>query len=100
MVLRSAGYAVQEAYSRQQALVMACSDLVDVILICHTVPENEKQALVSAVRKQRSLIPVLCISDADFPPHIEHGCSVVSNTPDELLAIIHSAVAVLEQPGI
>jgi len=91
LLLRNAGYAVEEAYSRHQALAMVRSDLHDVLLICHTVPLNERRTLISAVRKQRFLMPVLCVSMSDWSG-TEDGCPVVSNTPSELLAAIDSAV--------
>jgi len=98
LLLRTSGYAVHEALSRLQALTMVHSDLIDVLLICHTVPENEKQTLVSAVRKQRLLIPILCISESEFPGPSSDGCTVISNMPAELLAAIDSAVN--EPPGL
>lgn len=98
MLLRDSGYVVQEAYSRHQALTLIRSDLVDILLICHTVPENETRVLVSAVRKQRLLIPILYVQETDYSASSKDGCSVVSNTPGELLAAIHSAVDQTPRP--
>lgn len=98
LLLRSAGYSVEEAYSRHQALARVRSDAIDVLLICHTVPDNEKRALISAVRKQRLLIPILYISDNEFRSRDEDGCCEVSNAPEVLLAAIDSAVR--EMPGL
>ncbi|HEY6349721.1 MAG TPA: hypothetical protein VI636_09950 [Candidatus Angelobacter sp.] len=92
LLLCKAGYAVEEAYSRHQALVLVDSDVIDVLLICHTVPENEKRALISAVRKQRLLIPILCISDRDFLSLPRQEYVVISNAPAELLSAIDFAV--------
>lgn len=97
LLLRDSGYVVQEAFSRQQALAQASSDLVDVLLICHTVPENESKALVSAVRKQRLMIPILCIGETDYSDPFKEGCTVIASTPQELLAAVHSAAK--EAPG-
>ena len=63
----------------------------DLLLICHTVLDNEKRALISAVRKQRHLIPILCMSESDFLPDPLEGATTVSNAPAELLAAIHAA---------
>lgn len=98
MLLRDSGFVVQEAFSRHQALSMTRSDLIDVLLICHTVPDNETQVLVSAVRKQRLLIPILCIQETDYSMPSRDGCIATPNTPQELLAAIHSAVK--ETPGL
>ncbi|HEY6253339.1 MAG TPA: hypothetical protein VI685_25565 [Candidatus Angelobacter sp.] len=86
MLLRNSGYTVEEAFSRHQAMILARSDLIDVLLICHTVPEMEKLALVSAVRRQRLLMPILCISDSDYLAPSTDGYKVVANAPAELLA--------------
>lgn len=92
LLLRNSGYEVTEAYSRHQALAFARSDATDLLLICHTVPENEQRALISAVHKQRLPIPILCMSESDFLPAPLEGSIMVSNTPAELLAEIDSAL--------
>jgi len=91
LLLRNSGYEVMEAHSRHQALALVRSAEIDVLLICHTVPENEQRALVSAVRKQRLLIRILCMSESDFLPAPIEGSTIVSNAPAELLAAIHLA---------
>lgn len=98
LLLRDSGYVVQEAYSRHQALTLIRSDLIDILLICHTVPENETQVLISAVRKQRLLIPILYILETDYSASSRDGCIVTPSTPQELLAAIHAAVK--ETPGL
>jgi len=90
LLLRSAGYLVEEAYSRDDAIAIACSDMIGLVLVCHTVPEDEKAAIISAVRKQESLVPIICIADHDYYQLRADACSVVSNTPAELLAAVSS----------
>lgn len=92
LLLRDSGFVVHEAFSRYQALSLTRSDLIDVLLICHTVPDNEAQVLVSAMRKQRLLIPILCIRETDYWASSRNGCIVASSTPQELLAAIRAAV--------
>jgi len=91
LLLRHAGYLVEEAYSRREAEEIARSDMIGLVLICHTVPEDEKAAIISAVRKQESLVPIICIADHDYYRLRADDCSVVSNTPAELLAAVSSA---------
>ena len=59
MVLRNAGYIVEEASSLHDALSLIPSDTVDLVLVCHSVPASEQDKLIQAVRKQRRLTPVL-----------------------------------------
>ena len=66
MVLETAGFAVIEAYSVSDALRLAQSDAVDLVLLCHTVPKSEQQRLLVAIRQRRRLMPVLCVLAHDF----------------------------------
>jgi DNA-binding response OmpR family regulator len=61
LILRNAGYLVDEAYSVDKAINLVEADAIDAVLICHTVSRNDQQALISTVRKKRRLMPVLCV---------------------------------------
>ena len=91
LLLHHAGYLVEEAYSRSEAEEIARSDMIGLVLICHTVPEEEKAAIISTVREQESLVPVICIADRDYYQVRADACHVVANTPAELLAAVNSA---------
>lgn len=91
LVLRHAGYTVQEVYTSRQAVEQARSDLVDLILICHTLSELERHLLISRIRKQR-MVPILCIRDSDFSAGSADGCKLVPSAPAELVAAVGSAV--------
>jgi DNA-binding response OmpR family regulator len=65
-VLRHSGYHVEETFSVTEALKRAQSDSIDAILICHSVPDNGVEKLVTAVRKTRALMPILCMRTHPF----------------------------------
>jgi DNA-binding response OmpR family regulator len=65
-MLREAGYPVVEAYSSNDAIRIAQSDAVDILLICHSVPRHQQRNLTIAVRHCRRLMPILCIIANDF----------------------------------
>lgn len=92
LVLSHAGYTVEEAYTGRQAVELAQGDLVDLILVCHTVSDPERQQLISLIRKQRRLVPILCLRDSDYSTGSVDGCKLVSNAPAELVAAVGSAV--------
>lgn len=62
LLLRGAGYVVDEAYDRAAALSRAQCDTVDALLICHTVPKSDKRWLIANVREKRRLLPILCLT--------------------------------------
>jgi DNA-binding response OmpR family regulator len=66
MLLRRAGFDVIEAYSTSDALRLAQSDAVDLTLVCHTLPKQEQRGIISAIRKYRRLMPILCIIAHNF----------------------------------
>jgi DNA-binding response OmpR family regulator len=57
LVLRAAGFSVEEAYSFATALTLG--EVVDVLLICHRWPGPDKKRLVSGVRNNRTPIPII-----------------------------------------
>jgi DNA-binding response OmpR family regulator len=61
LLLRNAGYAVEEAHTMDKAIVLVEADSIDLTIICHTVPKSEQTVLISFVREKRRLMPVLCI---------------------------------------
>lgn len=66
MMLRHAGFDVIEAYSASDALRLAQSDAVDLVLVCHTLPKQEQRSIIDAIRKYRRLMPILCVIANNF----------------------------------
>lgn len=96
-LLRQAGFVVDEAYNLNAALALVASDLVDILVLCHTIPGNEQRWLISQVRNERWLIPIICIHMRDYEL-AENGCVRVSNDPVELLDAVKAAIPA-GQPG-
>ena len=91
LVLESAGFDVIEAYSVTDALRLAQSDAVDLVLICHTVPKPEQKRLITAIRERRRLMPVLCVIAHDFAMAADN-CIITDNAPQLLLDALHKAL--------
>lgn len=90
LVLESAGFDVIEAYTVSDALRLAQSDAVDLVLICHTIPKPEQKRLVAVIHERRRLMPVLCVIAHDFVTPAEN-CFGASPTPQLLLDALRQA---------
>jgi CheY-like chemotaxis protein len=90
LVLRRAGYIVEEAYSLASALACAEKDSIDLLLICHTVPRGDQRRLVDTFHHWRRSLPILCITNSEYAVPAG-GCKPVENTPVELLDGVRSA---------
>jgi DNA-binding NtrC family response regulator len=91
IILESAGFDVIEAYSVSDALRLAQSDAVDLVLICHTLPKPEQKRLIAAIRERRRLMPVLCVIAHDFVIAAD-SCIITDNAPHLLLDALRTAV--------
>ncbi len=96
-VLRLSGYEVEETFSIAEASKSAQSDLIDALVICHTVPLDEKEQLVLAVRRTRKLMPILCVQ-AYQHDLIPDDCFSVENSPVGMLDAMREAIWVYKLP--
>jgi CheY-like chemotaxis protein len=84
MLLRQAGYEVIEAYSCEAALKeIECSHL-DLLLICHTVPAGEQDALIGRVKSVQPKLPIVCLAVGQFQP-LRKGCVPACSYAPEFL---------------
>ncbi|HEY3769622.1 MAG TPA: hypothetical protein VGN44_13195 [Candidatus Angelobacter sp.] len=91
------GYEVEETFTVEKASESAQSDLIDALVICHSVPEKEKEQLVNAVRKIRKLMPILCIR-AHQHELIPGDCAAVENSPVAMLDSVREAIQAYKSP--
>jgi len=96
-VLRHSGYDVEETFSLAEALTRAQSDSIDAILICHSVPDNGVERLVTSVRKTRALMPILCMRTHPYG-FAPRTCVPVENTPIAILNALKTANERCESP--
>jgi DNA-binding response OmpR family regulator len=92
LLLRGAGYAVDEAYTIDKAISLVEADSIDAVLICHTIPREDQQVLIATVREKRRLMPVLCIRSNSYET-APRTCTAVDNEPEALLATLKLATA-------
>lgn len=84
LILRGAGYLVEEAYTVDKAISLVEADSIDAMLICHTIARNDQQVLISAVREKRRLMPILCLRSYAYES-VPRTCTAVDNDPEVLL---------------
>lgn len=61
-VLQSAGYLVTSVLSSKQAIAQFLEGDFDLVVLCHSIPEKERQRLVSVIREHSSRTPIIFIS--------------------------------------
>ena len=92
MVLRRAGYSVEEVCRWHDAFSRAQADAIDAVMLCHTVPLKEQESFITGMRDKRRLMPIFCVvRRVAFDRCIEE-CIAVDSAPEELLAGLHSAL--------
>jgi DNA-binding response OmpR family regulator len=92
MVLRNAGYEVEEVYRWHDAFSRAKADAIDAVLICHTVPLMEQESLLTGIRAERGLLPVLCVVHHVVFDTCAKGCIAIGSAPEELVAGVRAAL--------
>lgn len=91
MVLRQAGFVVDEAYSPLGVLGLVKSDSIDAVLLCHTIPKDEQRWLIVSIRKARLLLPIISIK-ASVYDSAQDGCFIATNEPVDLLGVLRRAI--------
>jgi len=84
MLLRQAGYNVVEADSVDAVLHEIKSATVDLLLICHTVPSDEQDALIASVKSIKPRLPILCLATSPMRA-LPLGCMSAYSTAPEFL---------------
>jgi len=91
MLLREAGYEVAEIYSWGEAHRRSKSEIFNLLLICHTVPPDQREELIASLYSMRPHFPVLCL--ADEPVYFKsNGFSADSGATPEFLTDVNNAL--------
>lgn len=88
-VLRSAGYIVECEYVIEDAVRHFLSADFDLVLLCHSLSDEERQGFISRVREHRSSTPVLSVDLFDTRnPRGTSDDPKTENSPTALLNCI------------
>jgi DNA-binding response OmpR family regulator len=83
-VLRSAGYTVVSALSIEQAFQHFVSGDFDIVILCHSIPVQDRERLTSAVHSRSPNTPVVVVA-ARFSAMDRFADAMVENDPAVLL---------------
>ncbi|MGD0830346.1 MAG: hypothetical protein ABR907_05340 [Terracidiphilus sp.] len=68
-ILRSAGYIVVSVMSVREGIQRFQDGDFDLIMLCHTLPINDGERLISFIRASGSRILIVCVSEAESGQH-------------------------------
>lgn len=85
LVLQSAGYNVVSAFSIKEAVDRFQAGDFDLVLLCQSIPANDRDGLTARIRASGSSVPVVCVSGTLFSHHAVSDVTVGSE-PGALLS--------------
>jgi DNA-binding response OmpR family regulator len=90
-VLRTSGYVVVPAFTLGQAMDEFLQGDFDLVLLCHSIPENTRERLVDVLRKHTSRTPI--VSVASFEGQFDaFADATIENDPTLLIASLRKIV--------
>jgi len=60
-VLLNAGYSVMPSFTSRDAFQIFSSREIDLVILCHTIPEEEKIKLIGSMKLGNERTPIVCI---------------------------------------
>ena len=102
-ILRHAGYIVESASSSDEVNERLSGADFDLMLLCHSIPVQDRDRLIRTVRSKNSRIPIYLVASAwnEYEAGLVDG--ILSSRPEELLKATQlqtreSAIAKQHQP--
>lgn len=93
-ILQSAGYAIQAASSISEAIALFHGADFDLVLVCHSIPQQDRDRLMHMIRSSRSQIRIYTVAPATSHLQADSSDGVLSNLPTRLLAELEAALRV------
>ncbi len=87
LILRAAGYIVQQALSLQQAVNQFSSGDFDLVILCHSMPTKDRDHMACWIRASGSLTPVISISQ-NPGQRDDFADATIESAPIKLLRVI------------
>lgn len=93
LILRSAGYIVKSSTSIDEAVALTRDVDADLVLLCHSISKQERDAVVLAIRASGSRDPIYTVApeSSDFSSGLADG--TLPNRPEDFLKSIKAALA-------
>lgn len=90
LILRQAGYMVSAALSNKEAINFIKTDKsINLVLLCHSVPETSRIVLVARIKELEPTLPVLMLYNGYDPTEAKVDGSLHNlDTPEAMLNMI------------
>lgn len=92
LVLRAAGYTVESASSVDDAMQRIRAAHFDLVVLCHSMPEQERQRLIWLIRENSSATPVIFVS-ARAASADRFADLTVDNSPTGLVSAVEQLLS-------
>ena len=83
-VLQAAGYVVVSTHSLKDAMAKFLHGDFDLVILCHSLPVEQREHLTYFIREQTSLTPIISISP-NWGQHDLFTDVTIDNDPNELV---------------
>jgi DNA-binding response OmpR family regulator len=60
-ILGEAGYSVMPSFTSRDAFQIFISRDIDLVILCHTIPQEEKSKLIDSMKERHKKTPIVCI---------------------------------------
>jgi len=91
LLLRTAGYTVVEQSSTDAAANQFLAGDFDAVLLCHSLPVDQRSRLIGLIHSHSASTPILIISDRFL--EFDRRVVVVENDPESLLREVAALVS-------
>jgi CheY-like chemotaxis protein len=91
-ILRRAGYIVDSEYSVKDAINRFKHGDFDLVLLCHSIPVQERDRLISSIRAFGSLTPIVSVAPAGSRASDVVDSVICEDAPEKLFSGIQSAL--------
>lgn len=94
LLLRSVGYIVTSTASTQEAIELFQAGDFDLVVLCHSLPEQDREHLIQAIRNGGSATPVLFVIAANVSSPDRFADLSSGSEPDGLLKTIRKVLQI------
>ena len=91
-ILRRAGYIVDSEYSAKNAIDRFMQGDFDLVLLCHSMPVQDRNRLISSIRAFGSLTPIVSVAPPESFVLDEFADAMVEDAPEKLLSGIRGVL--------
>lgn len=93
LILHSGGYIVKSSTSLDEAVALTGYVDADLVLLCHSIPAEERDWVIRTIRASGSRIPVYTVAPASFGFSHNLANGTVPSRPEDFLKSIKAALA-------